>query len=58
MCDSISGFRFGLIELLLRGMGGDLGGSWGMFPKTFEVGGDGPSIRPPNIWRRTVIGCV
>jgi len=29
----------------------------GTFPKKIEVG-DGPCIRPPNIWRSSVIGCV
>jgi len=37
-------------------MGGDLGGTGGRSPKIW--GGDGPCIRPSNILRSTVIGCV
>jgi len=38
-------------------MGGDLGGVRGTVPTKFEVG-DGPCIRPPNISKSSVIGCV
>jgi len=38
-------------------MGGDLGGTGGWSPSNFEVG-DGPCIRPPNISRSGVTGCV
>src|SRR6218665_1110898 len=34
-----------------------LWGDWGTVPKKFEVG-DGPCIRPPNILRNSVVGCV
>src|SRR6218665_546431 len=36
--------------------GGNLGG-WGTVPPKFEVG-DGPCIRPSNILRSSVVGCV
>jgi len=35
-------------------MGGDLGGDWGDGPPKIW-GGDGSCIRPPNIWRSSVI---
>ena len=38
-------------------MGGDLRGERGNGPPKFEVG-DSPCIRPPNISRSSVIGCV
>ena len=34
-----------------------LRGTGGTAPKKFEVG-DGPCIRPPNIFRSSVVGCV
>jgi len=37
-------------------MGGDsIGGTGGTFLPKFKVG-DGPCIRPPNIWRSSVMG--
>ena len=38
-------------------MGRDLGGTGGDGPPKFEMG-DGPWIRPQNISRSSVIGCV
>ena len=40
-----------------KGRGGDLGGTGGTVPPTFQVG-DGPCIRPPNILRSSVVGCA
>ena len=37
-------------------MGGDLGGLGGRSTQIW--GGDGPCIRPPNILRSCVVGCV
>jgi len=40
-------------------MGGDLGGLGGMVPPKNKLRwGDGQCIRPPNIFRSSVIGCV
>jgi len=39
-------------------MGGDLGETGGRCPPQKNWGGDGPCIRPPNISRSSVIGCM
>ena len=36
--------------------GGDLGGNGGTVPPKFEVWGGGLCIRPPNIFRSSVVG--
>src|SRR6218665_3853812 len=48
-----------LITFTLIIRGGDLGRLHGgtVPPKKFDVG-DGPCIRPPNILRRSVVGCA
>ena len=47
-----------MMMITSKAMGGDLAGPGGTgSPPKFEMG-DGPCIRPPNIWRSSVIGCV